>query len=91
MLLGLPEYRLARRIGEPRVNAVRYADGARVRATGADGDLALSDGGGFIRAGLDYAGCRAAVAGARLKWREVFDGLTVMEAEVLRVSAENRE
>ena len=41
--------------------------------------------------GLDYAGCRAAVAGAGLKWREVFDGLTVMEAEVLRVSAENRE
>ena len=43
------------------------------------------------RAGLDYTGCRAAVAGAGLKWREVFDGLTVMEAEVLRVSAENRE
>ena len=43
------------------------------------------------RTGLDYAGCRAAVAGVGLKWREVFDGLTVMEAEVLRISAENRE
>ena len=39
--------------------------------------------------GLDYAGCRAAVAGARLKWREVFDGLRVIEMEVLRVSAED--
>ncbi len=91
MLLRLPEYRLARRIGKARINAVRYVDGARVRATGADGDLALGRRRGFIRTGLDYAGCRAAVAGVGLKWRQVFDGLTVMEAEVLRISAENRE
>ena len=88
-MLRLPEHGLARRIGKPGVDAVRYVDGARVRAAGADGDLALGDLWRFIRAGLDYAGCRAAVAGAGLKWREVFDGLTVMEAEVLRVSAED--
>ena len=43
---------------------------------------------GHLR-GLDYAGCRAAVAGAGLKWREVFDGLRVIEMEVLRVMAED--
>ena len=84
MLLRLPEYRLARRIGKPGINAVRYVDGARVRATGADGDLALGDGGGFIRAGLDYAGCRAAVVGIGLQWRAVFPDLRLMEREVLQ-------
>ena len=44
---------------------------------------------GGHRTGLDYAGCRAAVAGIRLSWREVFEGLRLMEAESLRVSAED--
>lgn len=38
--------------------------------------------------GLDYAGCRAAVAGLGLKWREVFDPLRVMEAEVMEAQSE---
>ena len=38
--------------------------------------------------GLDYAGCRAAVAGIGLKWRQVFAGLRVMETEVMRIEGE---
>ena len=33
--------------------------------------------------GLDYAGCRAAVAGIGLRWRDVFDGLLQMEVATL--------
>jgi len=33
--------------------------------------------------GLDYAGCQAAVRALGLRWRAVFAGLRVMEAEVL--------
>ena len=36
------------------------------------------------RTGLDYAGCRAAVAGIGLQWRAVFPGLQLMEGEVLQ-------
>ena len=38
--------------------------------------------------GLDYAGCRAAVAALGIKWRKVFEGLRVMEAEAMRVIGE---
>ena len=33
--------------------------------------------------GLDYAGAKAAAAGAGLRWRKVFAGLRVMEAAVI--------
>jgi len=36
--------------------------------------------------GLDYAGCRAAVRALGLRWNKVFEGLQVMEAEVLEVA-----
>ena len=42
-------------------------------------------------AGLDYAGCRAAVAGAGLAWRQVFASLQVMEAEALQAEREREE
>ena len=42
-------------------------------------------------AGLDYAGCRAAVAGAGLAWRQVFAGLQAMEAEALAAEREGRQ
>lgn len=35
--------------------------------------------------GLDYAGCRAVVRALGVKWRKVFEGLQVMEGEVLDV------
>ena len=35
-------------------------------------------------AGLDYAGCRAAVAALGLAWREVFPGLQTMEGEAMK-------
>ena len=38
--------------------------------------------------GLDYAGCRAAVAGNKLKWTEVFKGIQTMEYEVMRIEGE---
>ncbi len=37
--------------------------------------------------GLDYAGARAAVRAMGLKWRAVFEGVRVMEAETLEVTA----
>ena len=33
--------------------------------------------------GFDYAGCRAALAGSGIRWRDVREGVQVMEAEVL--------
>lgn len=40
--------------------------------------------------GLDYAGCRAALAGSGLRWRDVRAGIQVMEQEVLAWLAERR-
>ena len=37
--------------------------------------------------GLDYAGARAAVHGAGLKWRKIFEPLRRMESEILRQAA----
>ncbi len=39
-------------------------------------------------AGLDYAGARAAVAGAGLRWRRVFGALRTMEAAALEAQSE---
>jgi len=36
--------------------------------------------------GLDYAGCRAAVAALGFNWRDVFEGLRIMESEMLGVA-----
>lgn len=44
-----------------------------------------------IPTGLDYAGCRAAVAALGLRWRAVFEGLRLMELEVLGAQAERRD
>lgn len=41
--------------------------------------------------GLDYAGCRAAVAGLGLRWRDVMGKLRIMEDETLAVLAERME
>ena len=39
--------------------------------------------------GLDYAGVRVAVMGLGLRFKDVFAGLQVMEAEVLSVNEKN--
>ena len=40
--------------------------------------------------GLDYAGARAAVQAMGLRWRAVFEGVRVMEAETLQVTADRQ-
>ena len=41
--------------------------------------------------GLDYAGARAAAKALGLRWRAVFGGLQIMEAEAARVMGERRD
>ena len=42
------------------------------------------------RTGLNYAAAKAAAQGLGIRWRKVFGGVAVMEAEALRIWATGR-